>query len=56
VVTIATEASFFILRYNKDIAARTLDGGVEVGDEGIEVTTTTTTPTTTPTTRELWSQ
>jgi coatomer subunit beta' len=36
VVTIATEASFFILRYNKDIAARTLDGGVEVGDEGIE--------------------
>jgi coatomer subunit beta' len=36
VVTIATEASFFILRYNKDIVARMIDSGIEAGDEGIE--------------------
>lgn len=36
VVTIATEASFFILRYNKDVVARMIDSGIEAGDEGIE--------------------
>jgi len=35
-VTIATEASFFILRYNKDVVARMIDSGIEAGDEGIE--------------------
>lgn len=37
VVTIACESSFFTLRFNKDITASTLDSGVEIGDEGIEV-------------------
>ncbi|TVU08045.1 hypothetical protein EJB05_41430, partial [Eragrostis curvula] len=35
-VTIASDSSFYILKYNRDIVSSHLDGGGSVGEEGVE--------------------
>ncbi|AQL04344.1 Coatomer subunit beta'-3 [Zea mays] len=35
-VTIASDSSFYILKYNRDLVSSHLDGGASVGEEGVE--------------------
>lgn len=35
-ICIACESSFYILKYNRDVVARAIELGTEIGDEGIE--------------------